>query len=248
MMRSREPLVDRGPWGIGDRNVDSETVQWQVDWASPWTWLRLALAVMALSLCVSSALLAADFGHARLVELAGRTAGFDWPNEPAAAMAARTVVQGAIIAVVLAIAIQCVSLALTLLRRPKLSAGNEGKAEQRIIRRVWMTLMFQTSLSSIFIVMVSENHFSYTNIFDQSSYHNSYIFAFIAFLVVWAVFAERLYLKMLRKLLVRRIRSSASDNRRPFIGSVAYASGFAVLAAAVTLVLFWVAAFEIRIV
>ena len=96
--------------------------------------------------------------------------------------------------------------------------------------------------------MVFENHFSYTNIFDQRSYHDYYIFAFIALLVVWVVFAERLYLKMLRKLLVRRIRSSASDDRRPFIGPVAYASVFAVLAAAVTLVLFWVAAFEIRIV
>lgn len=241
---SHERLVDRGPWGISDRNGDAETAHWQVDWASPWIWLRLALAIMALSLCVSSALLAADFGHARLVELADHTAGFDWPDDPIAAIAARTVVHGAIIALILAVAIQSVSLALRFLRRPKLSAGIEGKEEQKAIRRVWNTLMFQASLCSISIAIIFENHFSYTKIFDQS---NMYMFVFITFLVVWTAFVEALYLMMIRRLLVRRIQSNAADEPRPFFGPVGYSRVFAVLAAAVTLVFFWVAAFDIQI-
>lgn len=214
------------------RPADPDRTGWVIDWASPWTWTRLALASMGLSACISVAIVAAVFVDARfVVELIGRLPSLNLQDDDLTADILRMAMQFMTVAALLAASVEACS-AFFRHRVVLSSADAASRSERDLVSALSDALFVFVSLWSFLAIYIVDEYHDEIKILDIS---DRWFYLCLSFVFCWFLYIRTRYLTLLRKILVTRTAIETGPERRAFIGPVGLAGLFAVAVIVVTL-------------
>lgn len=218
--------------------IPTRAGDWHVDWAVRSTWTRLTLAILGLSLGVASAVLAADFVDVIVIDLVARTGISDGRDYPFAVDVTRMIVMFVTITSILAALIQGFAKVMSYFPGFDSPKDSVEVLEQNTVKKVWNyvdMVMLSWAFSLIYIV---ENTLPSINIFADS-------YKWMVFFVLmfsWIHKIEPMFLTLLRNVLAQRVSTDTVTVSGAPIGPVGLARIYLVVATAVTVAAYGLAA------